>query len=47
MERALTAYRDDVTGRRFPSREHVFAMDDAAWAEWAAAGKTAAPAPVR
>jgi 3-methyl-2-oxobutanoate hydroxymethyltransferase len=47
MERALTAYRDDVTGRRFPSREHVFAMDDAAWAEWAAAGKIVAPAPVR
>jgi 3-methyl-2-oxobutanoate hydroxymethyltransferase len=36
MERALTAYRDDVMARRFPAPEHTFAMDDAAWAEWAA-----------
>ncbi len=34
MERALTAYRDDVTQRRFPTAEHTFPMDDAAWAEW-------------
>jgi 3-methyl-2-oxobutanoate hydroxymethyltransferase len=34
MERALTAYRDDVVTRRFPAAEHTFPMDDAAWAEW-------------
>lgn len=36
MEHALTTYRDDVTARRFPAAEHVFPMDDAAWAAWAA-----------
>ncbi|MCD6291034.1 MAG: 3-methyl-2-oxobutanoate hydroxymethyltransferase [Anaerolineae bacterium] len=34
MERALTAYREDVIQRRFPAAEHSFTIDDAAWAEW-------------
>jgi 3-methyl-2-oxobutanoate hydroxymethyltransferase len=32
IEQALAAYRDDVTGRRFPDAEHSFTMDDAEWA---------------
>lgn len=32
MEQALAAYRDDVIGRRFPSPEHTFPLDDAEWA---------------
>ncbi len=35
MERALAAYREDVLHRRFPAAEHTFAMDEAAWREWA------------
>jgi 3-methyl-2-oxobutanoate hydroxymethyltransferase len=31
MERALTAYREDVVGRRFPATEHAFPIDDAEW----------------
>jgi 3-methyl-2-oxobutanoate hydroxymethyltransferase len=34
MERALTAYRDDVTLRRFPASEHVFPIEDAEWEKW-------------
>ncbi len=34
MEAALTAYRDDVTARRFPDAEHSFPMDDAEWTSW-------------
>jgi 3-methyl-2-oxobutanoate hydroxymethyltransferase len=34
MERALTAYRDDVSARRFPAAEHVFPMADAEWEQW-------------
>jgi len=37
MERALTAYRDDVAARRFPAPEHTFPMDDAEWAKWTGA----------
>lgn len=34
MERALAAYRDDVSARRFPATEHTFPMDDSAWQAW-------------
>jgi len=34
MGQALTAYRDDVSQRRFPGPEHAFPLDDAAWEEW-------------
>jgi 3-methyl-2-oxobutanoate hydroxymethyltransferase len=34
MERALTAYRDDVTLRRFPASEHVFPIEDVEWESW-------------
>ena len=34
MQRALSAYRDDVTERRFPAAEHTFSMEEAAWEEW-------------
>lgn len=34
MEQALSAYRDDVIGRRFPAAEHAFAIDDAEWTAW-------------
>jgi 3-methyl-2-oxobutanoate hydroxymethyltransferase len=32
MSRALSAYRDDVSARRFPAEEHTFTMDDEEWA---------------
>ncbi len=32
MSRALSAYREDVTARRFPADEHTFTMDDEEWA---------------
>jgi 3-methyl-2-oxobutanoate hydroxymethyltransferase len=38
MERALTAYRDDVTQRRFPASEHVFPLEDVEWESWLQAG---------
>jgi 3-methyl-2-oxobutanoate hydroxymethyltransferase len=31
MRLALTAYRDEVTARAFPAREHTFAMPDEGW----------------
>jgi 3-methyl-2-oxobutanoate hydroxymethyltransferase len=34
MERALKAYRDDVTLRRFPASEHSFPIDDGEWEKW-------------
>jgi 3-methyl-2-oxobutanoate hydroxymethyltransferase len=34
MDRALSAYRDDVLARRFPDAEHSSPMDDAAWEQW-------------
>ncbi len=34
MERALAAYREDVTQRRFPAQEHAFTIDEETWAEW-------------
>jgi 3-methyl-2-oxobutanoate hydroxymethyltransferase len=34
MERALAAYRDDVSARRFPAAEHVFSMEEGEWAKW-------------
>jgi 3-methyl-2-oxobutanoate hydroxymethyltransferase len=34
MQRALAAYRDDVSQHRFPAPEHTFHMDDAEWQEW-------------
>jgi 3-methyl-2-oxobutanoate hydroxymethyltransferase len=34
MQRALSAYREDVAERRFPAAEHTFSMEDAAWEEW-------------
>jgi 3-methyl-2-oxobutanoate hydroxymethyltransferase len=34
MERALTAYRDDVVNRRFPAAEHTFSMEEAEWSVW-------------
>jgi 3-methyl-2-oxobutanoate hydroxymethyltransferase len=34
MQRALIAYREDVSARRFPAVEHTFSMEDAAWEEW-------------
>lgn len=34
MERALTAYRDDVAARRFPAAEHAFPVDEAEWERW-------------
>ena len=34
MERALAAYRDDVTLHRFPASEHAFGIDDEEWEKW-------------
>jgi 3-methyl-2-oxobutanoate hydroxymethyltransferase len=34
MTRALAAYRDDVSARRFPAAEHLFPMDEAEWERW-------------
>lgn len=34
MERALTAYRDDVLQRRFPAAEHTFPIEDPEWEKW-------------
>ena len=34
MERALSAYREDVAERRFPADEQSFPMDDAEWRAW-------------
>ena len=34
MERALTAYRDDVAARLFPAAEHAFPVDEAEWERW-------------
>lgn len=31
MSRALSAYREDVSARRFPAEEHTFTMDDEEW----------------
>ena len=31
MSRALSAYREDVSARRFPAEEHTFTMDDDEW----------------
>jgi 3-methyl-2-oxobutanoate hydroxymethyltransferase len=37
MERALTAYRDEVAARQFPAPEHTFPMDEEEWQKWLAA----------
>jgi 3-methyl-2-oxobutanoate hydroxymethyltransferase len=34
MQRALTAYRDDVTLHRFPANEHAFPIEEDEWAKW-------------
>lgn len=34
MERALTAYREDVAARHFPAGEQSFQMDEAEWQSW-------------
>jgi 3-methyl-2-oxobutanoate hydroxymethyltransferase len=34
MERALAAYRDDVTLHRFPANEHAFGIDNEEWEKW-------------
>jgi 3-methyl-2-oxobutanoate hydroxymethyltransferase len=34
MERALSAYREDVERRRFPAGEQSFSMDEAEWQAW-------------
>jgi 3-methyl-2-oxobutanoate hydroxymethyltransferase len=34
MERALTAYRDDVMLRRFPADGHAFPIEDDEWRKW-------------
>jgi 3-methyl-2-oxobutanoate hydroxymethyltransferase len=34
MERALKAYSDDVSLRRFPAGEHSFSIDDGEWEKW-------------
>jgi 3-methyl-2-oxobutanoate hydroxymethyltransferase len=31
MSRALSAYREDVSARRFPAEEHTFTMEDEEW----------------
>jgi 3-methyl-2-oxobutanoate hydroxymethyltransferase len=31
MSQALSAYRDDVSARRFPAEEHTFTMEDDEW----------------
>ncbi len=42
MERSLAAYRDDVVGRRFPTAEESFPMDETEWQKWAS-GLTSEP----
>ena len=32
MSQALSAYREDVSARRFPAEEHTFTMEDEEWA---------------
>jgi 3-methyl-2-oxobutanoate hydroxymethyltransferase len=34
MERALKAYGDEVSQRRFPAEEHSFSIDDGEWEKW-------------
>jgi hypothetical protein len=40
MERALKAYADDVSLRRFPAEEHSFAFDEQEWVQWLEGSRT-------
>lgn len=42
MEQALTAYREDVAQRRFPTCEQSFPIEDAEWLAWAGSQPTGA-----